>query len=115
MKDPHIKLLLHKIEYRSIDHLDGNSRNLYSQYSWYLGGDNWEYTRQQMFTTMVNWGLQDGDPIFHSDLDEIPRSTIVQELRECYSFVNPGCFNVKLYYYGFEYMKVGEKWFHPNL
>lgn len=66
-----------------------------------------------MFVNMTKWGLNRGDLVFHSDLDEIPRPTIVKELKHCDGFVNPGCLQVRFFYYGFEYFKP-ENWFHPN-
>ena len=49
----------------------------------------------------------------YSDLDEIPRASVVQELKHCKGYRTPGCFHTRMYYYGFEYLNA-EEWYHPN-
>ncbi len=83
--------------------------------------DTWEherFTRNALFDQALrslsdDQAPQQGDVLLVSDIDEIPRPTTLQALRNC-AFPPRVTLRSHFYYYSFQWLHRGEQWHHPQ-
>jgi len=86
----------------------------YEAHAWVME----RYQRNAMFSQVLPFHDGDSAPnhddvILVSDIDEIPRPTTVQLLRECH-FGRMTTLRSRFYYYSFQWLHRGQEWAHPQ-
>ncbi|KAF3050094.1 hypothetical protein E8E11_000768 [Didymella keratinophila] len=86
----------------------------YEAHAWVME----RYQRNAMFTQVLPFlsgasTPHNDDVILVSDIDEIPRPTTVQLLRECH-FGRMTTLRSRFYYYSFQWLHRGQEWAHPQ-
>jgi beta-1,4-mannosyl-glycoprotein beta-1,4-N-acetylglucosaminyltransferase len=84
-------------------------------------GDSWEHERyirnalfdQALVSLSGNQAPTKGDVLLVSDVDEVPRISTLQVLRNC-AYPPPVTLRSQFYYYSFQWQHRGEQWAHPQ-
>ena len=81
-----------KVIHIILDTLEGES-------SW----DREHFTRQELFRLgFSHSNITDGDLYILSDVDEIPRGSLLRKLKSCKGYSTPVCLRVPFFYYSYE-------------